>query len=588
MSSQSPIVRRPGTGSDPSPDGRERELKLTVSPAAAGQVRRSRPVRTMKQGRALTRHLRSVYFDSADQVLRGNGMTLRVRHIGARRVQTVKAAPDHSQGLSVRREWECDVAGDLPDLAAIGDAELRHDLSRMLDGRKLEPMFESDIRRTAWQLRPASGGRVELALDIGVLASGDRTLPVHEVELELKEGSVAAIFEIAAELGATVPFAFESRSKADRGFALALAGPPGWLKAKTVALTSQMTTQDAFIAVAGTCLAQAEANEAAALDGRDPEGVHQLRVACRRLRSAFALFRPVLPPAQAALAVELRWFAGELGPARDWDVFLAETLAPLRHALPGEADLDLLQAAGERCRLAGYDRVRAAIASPRYTAVKLELRRWLADDNWHRSLDADAARLLFAPVTDLADLLLERRAKAVRKLGNRLESLSLPQLHDLRIRAKKLRYATEFFANLYPGRKARTYSRTLAGLQDVLGVLNDSVVARDLLRHAAIAESAEDGTWYARVDGLVTGWCAAQGQARLGSLTAQWTAYARGRRFWHRQPLSGLSPALLRSRQPVPGALSPPRRTAMAEAGGRDDGNVIQLPAPASGKDPSG
>ncbi|MEQ8345133.1 MAG: CHAD domain-containing protein [Sneathiellaceae bacterium] len=569
----------------PSPDGHERELKLTVSPSAAEQVRRSRPVRAFKQGRALTRHLRSVYFDSADQALRRSGMTLRVRHIGARRVQTVKAAPDHSQGLAVRREWECDVEGDLPDLAAIGDTDLQHDLARLLDGRKLQAMFESDIRRTAWQLRPPAGGRIELALDIGVLAAGDRRLPVYEVELELKDGPVAAIFDIAAELGATVPFAFECRSKADRGFALAMPGPPAWLKAKGIALAPQMTTQEAFVAVAGTCLAQAEANEAAARDGRDPEGVHQLRVACRRLRSAFSLFRPVLPPAQAALAAEIKWFAGELGAARDWDVFLAETLAPLRQALPGEPDLEALQAAGERCRRAGYDRVRAAIDSPRYTAVKLELRRWLADPDWHRSLEADAARLLFSPVVDLADLLLERRAKAVRKLGSRLATLSLPQLHELRIRGKKLRYATEFFASLYPGKKAKAYSGALARLQDVLGVLNDSVMAHDLLQRAAAADGMANATFHARVDGLVTGWCAAQSQARLGSLAAQWKAFSRRGRFWHLHPAADLSPALRRARPPVPALPAPRRHLVATDSALEPDDKVIQLPAPNPGKD---
>ena len=116
----------------PLPDGQERELKLAVPPAAAEQVRRSRPVRLLKRGRALTRQLRSVYFDTADLVLRDHGMSLRVRHIGARRVQTVKSAADHSLGLSVRREWECDIDGDAPDLAAIGDADLRDALVRLL------------------------------------------------------------------------------------------------------------------------------------------------------------------------------------------------------------------------------------------------------------------------------------------------------------------------------------------------------------------------------------------------------------------------------------------------------------------------
>lgn len=532
MSSDTAPASPGDDGSAPPFPGQELELKMALSAAAAEQVRRSRPVRALKHGRALTRRLRSVYFDTPDQALRRGGFSLRVRHIGTRRVQTVKAEPDRSLGLAARREWEADISGDLPDLDAVGDAVLRRALDRLLAGRELRPMFESDIRRTAWELRPAEGRRVELALDVGCLAAGGRREPVHEVELELKDGPVSQIFDIAAELNRTVPFRFESRSKADRGYALASEEPPPVLKAKAVALEAGLSAQQAFVAVAASCLAQAEANEAAAADGRNPEGVHQLRVACRRLRSAFSLFRPVLPPDSAGLAAELKWFAGELGAARDWDVFLAETLAPLRRVLPEEAALADLQSAAERRRAEGYRRARAAIAAPRYTAAKLELRRWLADRDWHRSMDADAARLLFAPATELAGRLLQRRAKAFRRLGRRHAELTLPQLHELRIRGKKLRYATEFFATLYPGRKARSYGGALARLQDVLGVLNDSVVAHDLLERAAAAEGDAAAAWSGRADGILTGWYAAHTQARLLSLDAAWRDFAGRRRFW--------------------------------------------------------
>lgn len=542
-----------GSGAPAGAATREQELKLQVPAAAAEQVRRSRPVRVFKRGRAVTRHLLSVYFDTPDQALRRNGLTLRVRHIGARRIQTVKAEADQSLGLAVRREWETDISGDVPEPAAVGDPALRHALARLIGGQVLQPVFESDIRRTAWLLQAAEGSRVELALDIGCLAAGNRRQPVHEVELEVKEGPPAIVFDIAADLNRTIPFAFEARSKADRGFALAGAEPPPALKAKPVPLDPQMSAQEAFVAIAGNCLAQAEANEACALDGRNAEGVHQLRVACRRLRSAFSLFRPILPPEAAALSAEVKWFAGEMGEARDWDVFLAETLAPLRAALPEEQALESLQAVAERCRVAGYDRARTAIGAPRYTAAKLALRRWLADRNWHRGVDADAARLLFAPVVELADLLLERRARKLRRLGRRHDELSLPELHEMRIRGKKLRYATEFFGGLHPGKRSRRYAGALAQLQDVLGVLNDSVVAHNLLERAAAAEGADRQApggldWYERCDGILAGWYAAQTRTRLQSLAAAWKAFARQRRFWEKHASMAYGAALQRAR----------------------------------------
>lgn len=522
--------------------GIERELKLSLDSTAAEQVRRSRTVRAWKSGRAMTRHLRSVYFDTPDQVLRRSGLALRVRHIGARRIQTLKAAVDGAEGLIARREWECDIAGDQPDPGFIDDLEMRERLVDLLAGRKLLPMFESDIRRTAWQLQPREGARVELALDVGTLTSGEQRQGVHELELELKSGPVASVLDIVADLNRTIPFRFESRSKADRGYALAAGtGPvPVKSKAKAVALAPEMSAQQAFAAIAGTCLLQMEANEPAARAGQDPEGVHQLRVACRRLRSAFTLFRPILPEGQSDLAAEFKWFAGETGAARDWDVFLAETLAPLRASLPEEGALEALQAAGRARREAGYARVRAALADPRYTAAKLALRRWLAERDWHRQMDAEAARLLFSPVTDLADLLLARRARKFRRLGRRHADLALPELHELRIRGKKLRYATEFFAALYPGRRTKAYTAALAKLQDVLGVLNDGVVAGHLVEQAA--RTQEDGTqdggaapWLDRAEGIVAGWYAAHSGLRLGRLSAEWRAFAECKPFWHRQ-----------------------------------------------------
>ena len=117
-------------------------------------------------------------------------------------------------------------------------------------------------------------------------------------------------------------------------------------------------------------------------------------------------------------------------------------------------------------------------------------------------------------------------------------------------------------------------------------MLNDSVVARDLLRQAAAAQGAENGTFHARVDGLVTGWCAAQSQARLGKLTTQWKAFAKRGRFWHLHPAAALSPVLQRARPPVPALPAPQGQDGTIDGpAGQDDDKVIQLPAPGQGKD---
>ena len=145
---------------------------------------------------------------------------------------------------------------------------------------------------------------------------------------------------LALELDALAPLRLETRSKSARGYALAAGMPPAWHKAEPPALEADATVDRAIQAILRSCLQHWCANEAAALDGSDPEGVHQMRVALRRLRSAFSVFGRLIDPAQRAwLSDEAKTIVNGLGPARDWDVFLAELLAPVRAARQDDAGL---------------------------------------------------------------------------------------------------------------------------------------------------------------------------------------------------------------------------------------------------------
>ena len=108
------------------------------------------------------------------------------------------------------------------------------------------------------------------------------------------------------------------------------------MRANRPPLSKKMTAREALRVCAGECLAQIRGNEAAVYDGADPEGVHQMRVAVRRLRALVSCFKPLLSaPAREDLSTELRWLQNSLGGARDWDVFVEETLTPLKARVPG-------------------------------------------------------------------------------------------------------------------------------------------------------------------------------------------------------------------------------------------------------------
>ncbi len=207
-----------------------------------------------------------------------------------------------------------------------------------------------------------------------------------------------------------------------------------------------------------------------------------MRVALRRMRAALSDFREIIPVAQVAwMKRETKWLITSLGPARDWDVFLSELLAPVEVARPGDAGLGKLRMAAETERKKGYAGARRAIRAPRYATLLTRLRRWLSTKSWRQGSDR-GRESLDQPAVKLAGRLLTKRYKAVRKLGRDFRKLSARERHQLRIALKKLRYTAEFFRSLYQKKHEKSYFRALAQLQSSLGHMNDIVVAEHLLR----------------------------------------------------------------------------------------------------------
>lgn len=494
----------------------EIELKLTIDPAHVARLRRHSVLESLVQGKPRHQKLHSVYFDTPELDLLRAGIALRLRRVGGRWVQTVKGGGSAEGGLHQRDEWEWPVRGGEPEPAPSTAPGLAGLLMPELLAR-LRPLFVTEFWRTAWQLRTAQGAEIELALDQGEVRAGDRHQPISEVELELKAGEAANLFEVALAIQEQVPLRVEDLSKAQRGYLLCSGETPPPRMAQPVVLAPEMPVMQAFQRIAGECLAQLQGNVAGL--GQDPEYLHQARVAVRRLRSALGLFGAALPDARAGIVEELRWLMGCLGPARDWDVFVTQTLPPIVEQLPGNRALARLQAdaAGWRdtCRQAALE----AVLSQRYTRLVLMLGLHLARQT--EPSGGPVALGKFAAQT------LTRQHKRLRRRGRRHATLSPAERHALRIAAKKLRYAAEFFAVIYPRKRARPYLAALAALQDVLGALNDAVVTQRLL-----AELGGRGAVRAQASGIVSGWAACASRERLQQLDEAWRNFARQKVFW--------------------------------------------------------
>jgi CHAD domain-containing protein len=252
----------------------------------------------------------------------------------------------------------------------------------------------------------------------------------------------------------------------------------------------------------------------------------------RRLRSALVLFRPLLPVAESEpLRAELRGLADALGGARDLDVFLDETLAPLAE-LHQEPALKRLRDAAREMRDEEYTALGAALASPRFPRLVLALGRLVAARAWREPADMPRAQRLAAPARELAAELLARRDRRVRRLGSRLDRRSDADKHRLRIQIKKLRYTAEFFRGLYPHRKSERAIRRMARLQDVLGHLNDRATADALLDRILARLGHEARPEHQRAAGLVSGWTVRGSELALRRLEQRWRRFAKSQPYW--------------------------------------------------------
>lgn len=487
----------------------ETELKLRMKPDELGRLRRHPLLRALRLSAARTRKLRNVYFDTDDLALRKNRIALRVRHVGNHRIQTLKA-PDENGSLGAAhryREWEAPILGDRPDLDRIEDGEMRQSLP-VTGAEELKEAFVSDITRSTTPLVLADS-KIELAVDTGEIATPNGSELVCEAELELKSGRPARLYELALRLHDRVPFTVEYRSKASRGYDLLLGAKPQPTKAAPLDLDAGLTAWQGFSVIARQCLQHLRANEDCSRLGEDPEGVHQLRVGIRRLRAAFSLFAGVLPTEQRAHFVsELRWAQQSFAPARDWDVFIGETLRPLQERLPDDDSVQALIEQAERARGEAYELVAATLDERRYTRLQLQLDLWLESGGTElteAAVDGTAPGPWNRPIGEVAREVLAVRHRKVRKLAKRFDDLQDDERHQLRINAKKARYAAEFFRGLFPRKTALPYARRLAEMQDCLGSMNDAVVGRRLVDELAAA-----GATLGRASDLLAGWHAAR------------------------------------------------------------------------------
>jgi triphosphatase len=258
--------------------------------------------------------------------------------------------------------------------------------------------------------------------------------------------------------------------------------------------------------------------------GNGAEPVHQARVALRRLRALMLAFRPILRDAEDALKPPLAALKAVLGPARDWDVFLSETVEPLAGTLE-EADTvtDWLRRAATTRRDAAYVALVRFLDSAAYRDLAWRLAGLALGEGWRHAdptLSEDEAGTTIGP---FAVKCIESRWKKTARPARDLAALPASEIHDLRIRCKKLRYQAEMFVDVLPSKSGRRLIKRLAEAQETMGLLNDGTVATDLVRslRPSAAEAAEQSL-AAEAIGLIRGHGVGHARDSREAVIASW------------------------------------------------------------------
>jgi CHAD domain-containing protein len=275
----------------------------------------------------------------------------------------------------------------------------------------------------------------------------------------------------------TALFRPERRRKSERGSRVAAgtspAGKPA--HAKVLELAPGMSSEAVLQRAGRACLDHLLRNEESALSG-DTEGIHQMRVAERRLRAILSAFAPALPKkARRWASRELRWLADVLGEARNIDVFSASLLQPARAALPGTGGFKRLAMATRNRRKAAQAAVVEAINSARFKESVLALLQWFDEQYSRRSRRFAAAdwRARSDPAGSLPPSSKEARQAFCQTVGQAAPSAT----H----RAEEIAHAAELLGSLYDPAETQHFVKRLERLQDDLGDINDVRVGRDIV-----------------------------------------------------------------------------------------------------------
>ncbi len=452
------------------------------------------------------------YLDTADWAVHRAGFSLRLRRRGEAGEVTLKALSKAKNGLHSRRE----ITQRLPNAAGAWEAEPGEVTSRviaMTAGMPLRPLFDIVNRRRTVAIERDGIELAEISLDDAqVLVDGSARRSFCRVEIEESSAGgleqAESFIEALREAGELVP---TNVSKFELGLVTAEQQPDQAFDLGYTVLSPEASSGEYAYALLRKLFIAMLDHEPGTRLGEDPEELHDMRVATRRLRAAMSTFRDVLPARFERMRAELKWIAGCLGEVRDVEVQL-EWLEEIQRQSGWEDATAVGPLIEERRERWSVERTRLleAMNSERYRA--------LVDDLTAILREGDAGQGEAAtPVRQYGRKVLRKRHRQFTREAGELTPESDPQLfHLARIRGKKLRYAAEAMTPVF-GEPAEQLVTAIKAAQDLLGEHQDKAVAIGWLRQTALSDRAWPPLTLVRLGELAEG-----SRYRMAELRREW------------------------------------------------------------------
>jgi CHAD domain-containing protein len=483
-------------------------LEAALPPAAAEGLLRTGPLAARRAGRARSSPVELTWLDTAKGSFATEGLALEQPRRGARRLLRIRPEPGSF--------WR----PAAPPAALDGTDEP----TQPEDAEEAALLPIGSFVGRATRLALTEG--VEALLLRGQLRAMAAEAPVARLTLT---GPAPSVLTAMGDLAAELPLLPPRAALAEEARALARGTPPVARRLGPPRLDPSLDVEGALMLALGHLTEVLLWHAPAAAGGKTPEGVHQMRVAMRRMRSLLRVFRPACDGAALrGFDARLKELAALLGPARDWDVFLEGLGAEVAAALPEEPRIAALQRAATARQQAAYAALRPAIQGPALRRIAWEAVALIETRPWRAETTETAAERRGQPLEDFAAGVLHKRWRRITEGGESIAALPDVAFHALRIEAKRLRYAAELFAPLWGRKKARRFLDRLAAVQEAFGLANDAVVARALM--ASLTARGDAGlTW---AGGVAEGWALARARRARGKAEAAWGELLSADLFW--------------------------------------------------------